>query len=119
MNYAEPRQVDPKLDKDDAGKWRWTVSNRRIGVWAAGYCAEDCPGHETPLEAAQHYHEYQLGNIRLSSLQDTQHPCEKCGEWTGLIASLPHGDTYTLCEPHRTKEVLAEITSPPSQIWYS
>ena len=44
VNYEEPRQVDPTLDRPDAGKWRWTTRNDNE-TRAAGYCAswEVCP----------------------------------------------------------------------------
>jgi hypothetical protein len=44
MNYEQARQVDPKSDRQDAGKWRWT--NMRDGkAWPTGHCSpfEVCP----------------------------------------------------------------------------
>lgn len=40
MNYEGPRQVDPAADRPDAGKWRWTTSNRRSGTYPTGACSE-------------------------------------------------------------------------------
>lgn len=44
MNYDQPRQIDPKADRPDAGKWRWTTRNDN-NVRPDGYCApwEMCP----------------------------------------------------------------------------
>jgi len=48
VNYEQPRQVDPKSNSPDAGKWRWT-NMRDKKVWASGGCLskvgeEACPG---------------------------------------------------------------------------
>jgi len=51
MNYYSARQVDPALDRPDAGKWRYTRMNDGR-VWPEGAC-RDCPGHDTPEEAAR------------------------------------------------------------------
>lgn len=45
MNYEQARQVNPNADRPDAGKWRWTTSNRRTGTYPTGPCSpwETCP----------------------------------------------------------------------------
>ena len=56
--------------------------------------------------------------MRLSET-DSQHHCDKCGDWTALWADLPHGGSYALCATHRTREIVAELSGLPGEEWYS
>lgn len=124
MNYYLPRQVDPKAERPDAGKWRYTCMNDGK-VWPVGYCT-DCPGHETEQEARQHYTDYELNEtLNLDGeYADQQLRCEarlslglagpdapKCGAWTNRFASLGPGRmvSFTLCDKHRNRENVADL----------
>lgn len=76
MNYYQPRQVDPESDRPDAGKWRYTKMNDGK-VWAVGYCAEGCEGHDTPEGAYEHQTQFVLDHeIRLDvRINDQQLRC--------------------------------------------
>lgn len=112
MNYYEPRQVNPESDSPDAGKWRYTCSNRRTGTYAVGYCAEGCPGHDDKEGAYAHQTAYLLDRkMRLdATMADQQRRCEweGCGEWTQGVAEVEHR-TWTLCDEHRTRENVAAL----------
>ncbi|MCI0347060.1 MAG: hypothetical protein L0221_16730 [Chloroflexi bacterium] len=119
MNYYEARQVDPKSDRPDAGKWRYTVRNDDQ-VWAVGYCTA-CPGHDDREGAYQHQTEYLLAErLKLDGQWDgTQFRCvapvradgaeSPCGEWTDRFAEVGHWWTGNLCDRHRTRDVVAEL----------
>lgn len=120
MNYYAPRQVDPKSDRPDAGKWRYTVMNDGR-VHEVGLCspwelcptcgeeppyrmkdcatcggkglvekAEPCPGHDTADEACEHYRQGMLDKINF------------------LFATLT--DTRHRCDAGACNEFTANIT---------
>jgi hypothetical protein len=109
VNYHQPRQVDPKSDRPDAGKWRYTCMNDGK-VWAEGYCA-GCPGHDTREGAYQHQTQYVLENkVRLGvEHPNEQRRCMKCGEWTTKTARVDHLHYYELCDEHCNIEVVTEL----------
>lgn len=110
MNYYEPRQVSPNANRPDAGKWRYTCMNDGQ-IWPVGYCAQDCPGHDTPEEARAHQTEY-LMNERVDldgRWRDAQHKCEQCDAWTDRYANVDNGATFNLCDTHRTRETVAAL----------
>ena len=113
MNYHQPRQVDPEADRPDAGKWRYTNMNDGQ-VWPEGYCAQDCPGHDTADEARQHQTEYELDNARFDGAwAEVWHRCEAegCEELTDRFASYGPGQmvSHNLCDAHRNRETLAVL----------
>lgn len=84
MNYDQPRQVDVKSDRPDAGKWRWTTRNDN-NVRPDGYCSpwEMCPaGHGIEMIL-------------------TEYECDTCGG-KGLIEKADP------CPGHDTAEEAAE-----------
>jgi len=121
VNYDKARQIDPQADRPDAGKWRYTTSNRRVGTYAIGYCADGCPGHDTPEEAEAHQREYELDRcLRLDGRYvDAQHKCVVCNEWTqGFAHFVPMGAHYDLCDEHRTREQVEKLYSGPGERWH-
>lgn len=110
MNYYGARQIDPKADRTDAGKWRFTVRNDDR-IWPTGYCAT-CPGHATAEEAERHYYEYEMAEtVREGSLADMQRACEVCGAWTQGLLQLGDGlmESHILCDEHRNPAGLAQV----------
>ena len=111
MNYHQPRQIDPVSDRPDAGRWRYTCMNDGK-VWAEGYCAEGCPGHDTKDGAYEHQTAYVLDHAWLDGqMKNQQKRCEAegCGEWTQGFAEVDHASIFHLCDQHRTREVVAAI----------
>ena len=113
MNYHQPRQVDPAADRPDAGKWRYTNMNDGR-IWPEGYCAENCPGHDTAEGAREHMTAYVLDHARYDGKWDnTQHRCqaEGCEAWTDRYAEPGHpaNHPYDLCDEHRNSETLAQL----------
>lgn len=111
MNYHEPRQVDPSSDRPDAGKWRYTNMNDGR-VWPEGYCAEDCPGHDTKDGAYEHQTQYNLDHARYDgTLVGQRRKCEAegCEEWTDRFAEVGYLQTYVLCDEHRNREVVVAL----------
>jgi hypothetical protein len=111
MNYDEPRQIS---SGDNAGKWRYTSMNDGQ-VWAIGYCANGCPGHDTKDEAREHYRQWQL-DTKLQfhdgpADPDTLRRCEAdgCTEHTAGSASMGPWLSWTLCPAHRTRETVEAL----------
>jgi len=104
MNYYDAREL-----KDHSG-WRYTCMNDGR-IWAVGSCAEHAP-HPTQVEAYECYTQYLLDNrLRLDGqYPEAQYRCEapECGAWTQRFAEIDH-HLYTLCDEHRTREVVATL----------
>lgn len=108
MNYDQPRQLK------DTGLWRYTRQNDDH-IFAVGYCAMGCDGHDTPDEARAHYRLYLLDN-HLSFLPGPEHPrglrrCEAEGCDTFTAGSVHVGEWYMwhVCETHQTREVVERL----------
>lgn len=104
MNYYDAREL-----KD--GGWRYSCMNDDR-IWTVGSCAEHEP-HATQDEAYECYTRYLLDN-RLTldgTISNTQHRCAHadCDEWTDRYAQIDNSQTWSLCDQHRTKDVVAEL----------
>ena len=111
MNYHQPRQIDPKADRPDAGKWHYTNMNDGR-VWPEGYCAQGCPGHDTKEGAYEHQTQYVLDNARYDgtdSQSKRQCQAEGCDEWTQHFAEVGMASIFFLCDQHRNREVVAKL----------
>jgi hypothetical protein len=112
MNYHQPRQINPESDQPDAGKWRYTCMNDGR-VWAEGYCAQDCPGHDTREGAYEHQTQYILENrVELRGVHsDTKRLCRApgCDEWTTLYARVDQFSIFDLCSEHLNIETVTEL----------
>lgn len=126
MNYEQARQVDPKSDRPDAGKWRWTVHNRRIGTYATGNCS-GCDGHDTPEDAAEHQREYLIGNAEFVIVPDSEayqlNRCEVegCETFTASYMRIK-GDGYrhdVVCPAHHTDKTKRVLIGVPGAAMYS
>lgn len=76
--------------------------------------ASPCPGHATAEEARAHQKQYLLDHATFqddSKEPRSLHRCEVdgCREMTDGSASLPGGDTRTLCKKHRNRETLERV----------
>ncbi len=105
MNHLKPRQ------KEGDGKWHYTSHNKRTGTYPIGYCADGCPGHDTAEDAAEHYRQYLLDNLRFTDDDpnaSSQHRCEAegCDVFTSGAADAPGCMTRTLCAAHRNREAV-------------
>lgn len=68
-----------------------------------------CPGHKTPEEAAEHYRQYKLDNVRYDGkYHDEMRKCEICGNWTEHFALIDYR-SYALCDEHRNRENLEKV----------
>lgn len=133
MNYLKPRQVDPSADRDDAGKWRYTCMNDGR-VWPVGYCAKDCPGHDTPEEANAHQRDYELDNAVFTEgpsvdealdryrcqarANDADEPSQ-CGKLTTSVARVGSYQRISLCVDHLNRDGLATAYEGPGEVWAS
>lgn len=118
MNYYEPREIVDPATGEGAGKYHFVKANKRTGTRPVGYCAEDCPGHDTPEEAAAHFHEWKLDNAIFEAGADNPtslHRCRYpgCEEYTAGVARDQHLTWHhPLCDQHRNRDGLAAITEP-------
>ena len=113
MNYYKARQI---ASDDSTERYHFTCRNDDR-IWPVGYCAEECPGHDTPEEAAAHYHEYLLDHrLEFEDDPSTQIRCEVCDVWTTGYARLDQMRIINLCDEHKTRAVVAELTTPANQI---
>lgn len=126
MNYDGPRQI---ADGPSAGKWHYTTKNRRTGTHSIGYCRESCPGHDTAEEACEHQTRYSLDReLRLDGRRQNQVlRCEArsigdedaCGAYTEHFAQVGEWIIYTLCDQHRTREVVADLLGTVGESMHS
>lgn len=109
MNYYQARQ----RAKD--GKWHFTCRNGKH-IIPVGFCAEDCPGHDTPEGANEHYRQHLLSNAVFKETFIVEVPCKVCQTLTkhGAILQM---STIPLCGDHNDLETLEKVYGPPSQIW--
>lgn len=106
MNYYKASQ------RKDTKRWDYTCTNDNR-TWPIGYCRED-GGHETEQEARDCYKRYLLDNrLRLDGdLEHTQKKCEfaGCDCWTSRYAEVDMR-MFSLCDEHRTREVVEKFFS--------
>ena len=105
MNYYQARQ------RKNDGLWHYTVMNDHQ-IWAVGYCAQGCTGHQTQQAAQAHFREWVLDNATFDgTLSNQQRKCEVCEAWTDRIAQSGIGmtDIHVLCDVHRTRDWLATV----------
>lgn len=112
MNYYGPREIADE-NGTGIGKWRYTVRNDDR-VYAVGYCADGCPGHDTPEEAREHYRQYTLDHAHEAEFRPPSE-CLICGAWTPKGFDVDH-HTYALCDEHRTREHLDPLVKPGDAI---
>ena len=95
----------------DAGKW-YTVVIEQQAPRRIGYCALECPGHDSSAEALAHHLQYQLDREADLWLERRGAPreCEICGEPTTLRARLGR-DTplFILCRQHQSTTSLQRL----------
>ena len=114
MNYYEAREISDK-DGNATGKFRFTVMNDKK-VRATGACLENCPdGHDTKVEACDHYREGELKVVEFKDIADDQWPKHKCEaedcEEQATVRTGPaylHLATPLLCKKHATKEEVSK-----------
>lgn len=139
MNYYGPRQRE--TDK----QWDYTCRNDDR-IWPVGYCAafrdpdeppslfpwrEDqkaeyratkdkhhTTGHATSEEACTCFREYLLDHhLNLAGkYQDAWHKCVVCGQLTDRFAEIRHGQSFYLCDAHRTREEVEKLFGPLGEI---
>ncbi len=109
MEVYGPKEI--ARDGKPTGLWHYCYSNS-ASIWPIGYCAEGCPGHNSPEEAESHYHEYVLNNeVRRFTVPDTQQKCVICGDWTHHRAQIGrhHAHCFVLCQAHNTPETIRKL----------
>ena len=99
-DYYQPLEI---ADESGAptGRYHYTVTNN--GETAAiGYCAEDCPGHETKEEACEHYRQYLLDCHAQynGTYSDHLSQCSVCGILTNRYGQVAEALYIPLCDEH-------------------
>jgi hypothetical protein len=122
MNFYDAREIQDG-DGKGTGKWRYTCYNdNQKRTWAVGYCAQDCPGHDTPDEAREHYKQYLLDiALRLDANADSvpgaveppKFKCEAegCEALTSKAAKVGYGipRMFNLCPEHMNRETVETL----------
>jgi len=116
MNYYAARQVDPKADRPDAGKWRYT-SMRDGSIWPVGACAEGCVGHDTAEQAYEHQRQWLLSQLRVGEAARSVSRyapgkcccCDAVATHEAYIAGEPVGYTFRVCDEHNNRESLEPL----------
>ena len=87
--------------------------------------AEPCPGHDTAEEAAEHFRQYRLDNVRFRTLNNPNalHKCrvDDCGEFTAGVMEI-EGDGYFMqivCEKHQTRETAEQLIGVVTSLMHS
>lgn len=109
MNHYNAREI--KKDGVGTGKWHFTQM-RDKKIWPVGPCAEDCSGHDTPEEAAEHYRQYLISEAEYTIKFGNPVKCRVCGEPTKKGMQVGQS-TYSLCRRHRNPHVLETVVSSP------
>ena len=89
VNHLRARQIDPSVDRPDAGKWRFTSAHLHGHPYPIGYCSpiEICPAGCT------------LGKVWRPGVDEID--CERCGGRGVISAAHP-------CQGHDTPEEACE-----------
>lgn len=106
MRYYSPRQ------KHTDGLWHYTVKVDDH-VEPVGYCADDCPGHDTPQQAADHFKDYLLDKTSRK-LQDPElRLCNVCKAYTTWRVLVGKGIPIRLilCEKHQGREHVEKLVN--------
>lgn len=93
---------------EHAGKW-FAVAIQPGGLThRVGYCAQDCPGHESNVAALTHHLQFQLDRETDLWLERQEaRACEICGDATTLRARLGRGTKpRVLCADHQSSHCL-------------
>jgi hypothetical protein len=72
---------------------------------------EVCPGHDTEMEACEHYRQYLLDKARYDQVsKDIQKKCDICQAWTQRAAYIPSEMVeHFLCDEHCNREGLDKV----------
>lgn len=112
--------------QDDRQRWRFSrasLQNEGKPPAPIGYCADGCPGHDTPKQARDHYVAFLLDHLNFIDDSDEPtdtYPCEvpSCRNECDGGVQAPYGPRlFHLCADHRTREdaetvIEREIVSP-------
>jgi hypothetical protein len=94
------------FDDRPTGKYHYTRSCS-AGTSPVGYCADSCPGHDTPEEAREHYRQYLLDKCVVPIVMlEEQRKCLECGEWTQDAVLIDARERLVLCKEHQGREFL-------------
>lgn len=84
-----------------------------------------CPGHDTAEEAAEHYRQHRIDNVRFRTLDNPNalHKCRvnDCGAFTAGVMEI-EGDGYfmeTVCERHQTRETAEALIGRVTSVMHS
>lgn len=122
MNHDAPRQIADSQG-NPTGKWRYTRRNDNQ-IWAIGFCADDCPGHDTPEEACEHHKEYLLSGMKIRGPKTSEWPKYKCrkkgcnSEATHFLIIPGRFSDICVCEAHANVDTARELVVV-SEEWVS
>jgi hypothetical protein len=114
MNYDQAREL--QKDGKGTGLWHYTSMNDGV-IWAIGFCANDCPGHDTKEGAEEHYRQYLVSCIEIRGPKQEEWPKEKCdvagckeeATHLGIVRGHRGSLDKQLCETHATAETMDSL----------
>lgn len=101
MRHYSARQLK------DSGLWHYTV---QMGgrAFPTGYCAKDCPGHDTADAARGHYKAHLLDGAIETTLSQWS-GCRVCDQPTKKAMLYGSMGLEPLCEAHCNRESLEPL----------
>jgi hypothetical protein len=119
MNYYQAREILDEKTNEGTGKFHFTCQNGKA-IYAVGYCAQGCPGHDSKQEADACFNKYQVDTATFHTIPPEKahslHRCEVCGKHTASFAQMAYGgSTHILCDEHLNKEGLAQAMGSPTE----
>lgn len=93
------------VDKDGnpTGLWRYTCRNDSQ-IWAVGFCAQGCPGHDSPEGAYEHQRQYLLSTVTYDLEYLNWLGCTACDAPTKKGARWAMESGAPFCDDHLKPE---------------
>ena len=113
IGYCQ-KYIDPDSYNENIRKFMSKSEVQRIRLFKEKYHTH---GHPTKEEACNCYKEYILDHALSLNRKDEscQRKCQKCKQWTNLIAGVGAYNIWFLCEQHQTREIVSELY----EVWES
>lgn len=109
------------MQEEDFAKLGIPMSEREKAHLATNGHKYHTDGHATEAEACECYRQYLLDTQLTLDHEDPhqQRKCQVCEQWTTKFAIFGSTQLFFLCDEHRTREHVEQLTSKIGEIWSS